>query len=205
MSARQIGHLALIAILGLAILIGLQQALGGRIEAERQAAAERALLDLLPPGSYDNHPLARPIAIQAAELLGSPEPPAAWLATRQGSPSAVLLKARAKGYEGPIQLLLAIRPDGRLLAVKVLAHRETPGIGDRIEAARSSWLESFSGHSLASYPNQEWRVKADKGQFDEIAGATITSRAVVTATQHALQFFDRNRDRLLAPTKEPTP
>ena len=205
MNPRQIGLLALIALLGLAILIGLQQSLGGRIEAERQAAAENALLDLLPPGSYDNHPLAHPIDLQATRLLGNPEPPAAWLATRQGSPSAVLLKARAKGYEGPIQLLLAIRPDGRLLAVKVLSHRETPGIGDRIEATRSSWLEIFKSHSLASYPNEEWRVKADRGQFDEIAGATITSRAVVTATQHALQFFERNRALLLAPTMVPAP
>ncbi|MDH4872285.1 RnfABCDGE type electron transport complex subunit G [Pseudomonas sp. BN515] len=197
MKGRNLAILAALAGLGLAVLIAADQLLAGRIDAERQAADERALLDLLPPGSYDNHPLAQPIALPESELLGNPAPTQAWLATREGTPVAVLLPATAKGYEGPIRLLLAIRPDGRLLATKVLGHRETPGIGDRIEPARSTWLRIFTDASLASHPEAEWRVKADKGEFDEIAGATITSRAVVSATQHALQFFDGQRLLLL--------
>ncbi|MBD2839399.1 RnfABCDGE type electron transport complex subunit G [Pseudomonas sp. JM0905a] len=197
MKGRSLAILAALAGVGLAVLIAADQLLAGRIDAERQAADERALLNLLPPGSYDNHPLAQPIALPESELLGSPAPAQAWLATREGTPVAVLLPATAKGYEGPIRLLLAIRPDGRLLATKVLGHRETPGIGDRIEPARSAWLRIFIDASLASHPEAEWRVKADKGEFDEIAGATITSRAVVSATQHALQFFDGHRLLLL--------
>ncbi|MDA8482858.1 RnfABCDGE type electron transport complex subunit G [Pseudomonas resinovorans] len=202
MKGRSLAILAALAGVGLAVLIAADQLLAGRIDAERQAADERALLNLLPPGSYDNHPLAQPIALPESELLGSPAPAQAWLATREGTPVAVLLPATAKGYEGPIRLLLAIRPDGRLLATKVLGHRETPGIGDRIEPARSAWLRIFIDASLASHPEAEWRVKADKGEFDEIAGATITSRAVVSATQHALQFFDGHRLLLLG-EKEP--
>ncbi|QEY61809.1 RnfABCDGE type electron transport complex subunit G [Metapseudomonas lalkuanensis] len=197
MKGRSLAILAALAGLGLAVLIAADQLLAGRIDAERQAADERALLDLLPPGSYDNHPLAQPIPLPESGLLGSPAPTQAWLATREGVPVAVLLPATAKGYEGPIRLLLAIRPDGRLLATKVLGHRETPGIGDRIEPARSAWLRIFTDASLASHPEAEWRVKADKGEFDEIVGATITSRAVVSATQHALQFFDGHRLLLL--------
>jgi electron transport complex protein RnfG len=197
MKGRSLVVLAALAALGLAVLIAADRLLAGRIDAERQAADERALLDLLPLGSYDNHPLAQPIALPESELLGSPAPTQAWLATREGTPMAVLLPATAKGYEGPIRLLLAIRPDGRLLATKVLGHRETPGIGDRIEPARSTWLRMFTDASLANHPEAEWRVKADKGEFDEIAGATITSRAVVSATQHALQFFDGHRLLLL--------
>ncbi|MNQ67760.1 Electron transport complex protein RnfG [compost metagenome] len=195
MKGRGLAILLLLAGFGLAMLVAADRLLGERIEAGRQVAAERALLDLLPAGSYDNHPLAHPIALPASELLGNP--PQAWLATREGAPVAVLLPATAKGYEGPIQLLLAIRPDGRLLAIKVLAHRETPGIGDRIEPARSAWLQILDGASLANHPEAEWRVKADNGQFDQIAGATITSRAVVSATQRALQFFDGHRRLLL--------
>ena len=197
MNGRSLAILALLAGLGLTVLIAADQLLAGRIEAERQVADERALLDLLPAGSYDNHPLARPITLPASELLGVPAPTEAWLATREGTPVAVLLPVTAKGYEGPIRLLLAIRPDGRLLATKVLGHRETPGIGDRIEPARSAWLKSFADQSLANHPEAEWRVKADNGQFDQIAGATITSRAVVSATQHALQFFDGHHRLLL--------
>lgn len=197
MNGRSLTILAALAGIGLALLIGTGRLLDEPIEAGRQAADERALLDLLPAGSYDNHPLARPIALPASDLLGTPAPTQAWLATRQGAPVAVLLPATAKGYEGPIHLLLAIRPDGRLLATKVLGHRETPGIGDRIEPARSPWLQTFRDVSLAKHPEAEWRVKADNGQFDQIAGATITSRAVVSATQHALQFFDAHRRLLL--------
>lgn len=197
MKGRELALLAALVVLGLAVLIAASRLLDGRIETERQAADERALLDLLPPGSYDNHPLTQPIALPASELLGDPAPTQAWLATHEGVPVAVLLPATAKGYEGPIHLLLAIRPDGRLLATKVLGHRETAGIGDRIEPARSAWLKIFTDASLASHPEAEWRVKADKGEFDQIAGATITSRAVVSATQHALQYFDGHRQMLL--------
>lgn len=197
MKGRELVLLAALVVLGLAVLIAASQLLDGRIETGRQAADERALLDLLPPGSYDNHPLTQPIALPTSELLGDPAPTQAWLATHEGVPVAVLLPATAKGYEGPIHLLLAIRPDGRLLATKVLGHRETAGIGDRIEPARSAWLKIFTDASLASHPEAEWRVKADKGEFDQIAGATITSRAVVSATQHALQYFDGHRQLLL--------
>lgn len=197
MNGRDIRVLVLLAGAGLAVLIAVSQLLAGRIDAERQAADERALLDLLPAGSYDNRPLARPIALPVSELLGSPTPSQAWLATRDGVPVAVLLPVVAKGYEGPIHLLLAIRPDGRLLASKVLDHRETAGIGDRIEPARSPWLQTFDDVSLAGRPEAQWRVKADNGQFDQIAGATITSRAVVSAIQRALQFFDSQRRLLL--------
>ncbi|MDE3737945.1 RnfABCDGE type electron transport complex subunit G [Metapseudomonas resinovorans] len=200
MNGRSLALLLLLAVTGLIVLIATDRLLAGRIDAERQTADERALLDLLPPGSYDNHPLAHPIALPASELLGIPAPTQAWLATREGTPVAVLLPATAKGYKGPIRLLLAIRPDGRLLATKVLGHRETPGIGDRIEPSRSAWLQVFTDASLANHPEAEWRVKADKGQFDQIAGATITSRAVVSATQHALQFFDGHRPLLLGGT-----
>lgn len=202
MKDRALAILATLAVLSLAGLIVADHLLADRIEAERQAADERALLDLLPPGSYDNRPLAGPIALPSSELLGSPAPTQAWLATEDGAAVAVLLPATAKGYEGPIRLLLAIRPDGRLLATKVLGHRETAGIGDRIEPARSAWLQVFTDASLASHPEAEWRVKADKGEFDQIAGATITSRAVVSAIQHALQFFDGHRALLL---REPAP
>ena len=205
MKGRALTVLALLAGLGLALLVAANQLLAGRIEAGRQAADERALLDLLPAGSYDNHPLTRPIPLPPSELLGRPAPPSAWLATREGVPVAVLLPATAKGYEGPIRLLLAIRPDGRLLAMKVLGHRETPGIGDRMEPARSPWLRTFTDASLAGHPEAEWRVKADNGQFDQIAGATITSRAVVSATQHALQFFDGHRQQLLGSAGQASP
>ena len=195
MTPRQIGLLLLLAGLALGLPSALEYGLSPRIAHERLAADERALLDLLPADSYDNRPLARPIS-----LPDSPLP--AWLATRQGAPVAVLLPSTAQGYEGPIRLLVAVDPQGRLLGVKVLEQQETPGIGDRIEAGKSAWLSGFIGKSLVAPPPPQWRVRADEGAFDQIAGATITSRAVVAAVQQTLQLFDRQRALLLPPPAE---
>ncbi|MDP3814047.1 RnfABCDGE type electron transport complex subunit G [Pseudomonas sp.] len=198
---RQVVTLALIALLGGALLIALQQLAAPRIEQQRQAAAERALLDLLPAGSYDNRPLSQPIALPAGGLLGNASAESGYQASLDGQLSAVLLPVTARGYEGPIRLLVAISVDGRLLGSKVLQQRETPGLGDSIERQRSPWLRGFDGKSLAD-GEASWTLRADTdagqiGQFDQIAGATVTSRAVKDALQRALRFFDEQRDYLL--------
>ena len=185
--------LLLIALLGAGLLALLQHFAAPRIEQQRQAAAERALLDLLPAGSYDNRPLQQPIALAAGGLLGNGRAEQGYQASLNGQPSAVLLPVSARGYEGPIQLLVAITPDGRLLASKVLQQQETPGLADLLAPERISWLRSLDGKSLAA----DWSLNADGGRIDQIAGATVTSRAVTDALQRALRFFDAERERLL--------
>ncbi len=185
--------LLLIALLGAGLLALLQHFAAPRIEQQRQAAAERALLDLLPAGSYDNRPLQQPIALAAGGLLGNGRAEQGYLASLNGRPSTVLLPVSARGYEGPIQLLVAITPDGRLLASKVLQQQETPGLADLLAPERVSWLRSLDGKSLAA----DWSLNADGGRIDQIAGATVTSRAVTDALQRALRFFDAEREQLL--------
>ncbi|WP_165672603.1 RnfABCDGE type electron transport complex subunit G [Metapseudomonas otitidis] len=199
MSGRSLACLLAAAALAAGLLTALHGVLAPRQEAAAKASAERALLDLLPAGSYDNRPLQDSVPLSGAADLGSPSPATAWHARQGGRLVAVLLPVRARGYEGPIDLLLAIAPDGRLLHSKVLAHRETPGIGDRIEASRSPWLGNLAGRRLAEQPG-EWRVRADGGDVDQIAGATITSRAVVAGIQAGLRYFDAHRDALLGAT-----
>ncbi len=185
--------LLLIALLGAGLLALLQHFAAPRIEQQRQAAAERALLDLLPAGSYDNRPLQQPISLPAGGLLGNGRAEQGYLASLNGQPSAVLLPVSARGYEGPIQLLVAITPDGRLLASKVLQQQETPGLADLLAAERADWLRSFDQRAL----HDEWSLRADGGRIDQIAGATVTSRAVTDSLQRALRFFDAERERLL--------
>jgi electron transport complex protein RnfG len=193
---RNAATLALIALLGGALLIVLQQLAAPRIEQQRQAAAERTLLDLLPAGSYDNRPLSQPIALAAGGLLGNASAASAYQASLGGQLKAVLLPVTARGYEGPIELLVAISVDGRLLGSKVLQQQETPGLGDLIERQRSPWLQGFDGKALSD-DEASWTLRAEGGQFDQIAGATVTSRAVKDALQRALRFFDEQRDYLL--------
>ena len=193
---RTAPFLLLIALLGAGLLATLQHFAAPRIEQQRQAAAERALLDLLPAGSYDNRPLQQPIALPAGGLLSNARVERGYLATLHGQPSAVLLPVSARGYEGPIQLLVAVSPDGRLLGSKVLQQQETPGLADLVSPERASWLRRFDDQALNT-GEAAWTLRADNGEVDQIAGATVTSRAVTDALQRSLRFFDAERERLL--------
>ncbi len=198
MNKRSLAVVGVVLLALIVAVVGIERLLSEQIASERQAAQERALLDLLAPGSYDNHPLAAPIALPDSEQLGLPAAAFAYLASRDGMASAVLLPARGAGYEGSIDLLLAISPAGQLLAVKVLSEHETPGLGDLSSAAKSPWLRGFFGHSTS---DTDWRVKADGGQFDQMAGATVTSRAVSKAVQQGLSYFDAHKSLLLKQVK----
>ncbi|MBC9251474.1 hypothetical protein A9179_14475 [Pseudomonas alcaligenes] len=198
MTARQRQTALLLGLLLLAggLLAVLQHLAAPGIEAQRQLAAERRLLDLLPAGSYDNHPLRQPIALPSGGLLGNASADPAYPIRRGGQLQALLLPVTTRGYEGPIRLLVAVSVEGRLLASKVLEQHETAGLGDLIERHRSPWLQHFDGKRLDD-PEASWGLRAEGGQVDQIAGATVTSRAVRDALQRALRFFDSQREQLL--------
>lgn len=190
--------LALVAFTALATLAlaGLDAATRDRVASQARAAELRTLAVLLPDG-YDNDPLADRIAIGPEPALGLREPRAAWRARRGGVPLGVVLPVVAPdGYSGDIELRVGIRHDGRIVGVRVVSHRETPGLGDPIEAAKSDWIESFRGRSLGAPPAERWTVRKDGGDFDQFAGATITPRAVVVAVRKALEYHATHRDLL---------
>jgi electron transport complex protein RnfG len=167
----------------------------GRIEAQRRAIATRTLLDVLPSDRYDNQPLAQPViatpvTLPRSTLLG------AYRATREGAPSAVLLRSQVLGYEGTIELLIAVDPAGRVLGVKTLRQSETPGLGAGIAGWPNAWLQTFHGKSLQAPADEGWALKKDLGQFDQLAGATVTSRAVLQAVHDTLRYFDEHKGQL---------
>jgi electron transport complex protein RnfG len=180
----------------------LQQGTAERIAHAEREAQVRALAEILPDGSYDNHLLDNRIELNAPEL-GHRSPQSAYLGFRDGQPSALILPVTAPdGYSGAIHLLVGIFADGRLAGVRVLGHKETPGLGDKIELAKSDWIRSFEGKSLNDPGEDGWAVKKDRGDFDQFAGATITPRAVVRAVHGALRYFDAHRAQLLGQAEE---
>ncbi|HAO74994.1 MAG TPA: electron transport complex subunit RsxG [Pseudomonas sp.] len=190
--------LGLFAIVTVGAVTLLQQGTAERIQAAESAAQVRALGEILPTGSYDNHLLDDSVLVQD-RLLGNRSPLPAYIAIKDGRPSAVILQAIAPdGYSGAIHLLVGIHADGRVAGVRVIGHRETPGLGDKIELAKSPWIRSFDGKSLTNPAADGWAVKKDRGEFDQFAGATITPRAVVGAVHRALQYFDAHKAELLA-------
>jgi electron transport complex protein RnfG len=116
----------------------------------------------------------------------------------KGQFSAVVFEVVAPdGYSGKIKLLVAIRANGEVIGVRVVSHKETPGLGDYIEIAKSPWIKLFEGTTLDKDGDSKWRVKKDGGQFEYVTGATITPRAVVKAVYRSLLYFNENRTELL--------
>ena len=108
------------------------------------------------------------------------------------------------GYAGDIKLLIAIKYDGTIACVRVLTHKETPGLGDYIDIAKGNWIKLFDHESLQKVENaklsseERWKVKKDGGDFDYMAGATITPRAIVKAVHKALLYYAANKDTLFS-------
>jgi len=157
------------------------------VEAEQRLQAHQ-LLAVLPAQSYDNQPLAAPLQLTAEQPTHS-RITAAYRATLATIPTAVLLVSQVQGYAGPIHLVIAINPDGRLIGTQVIEQRESPSLGARISDPQLNWLGQFANHRL----EDRWALKRDQGDFEQLAGATVTSRAVITAQQEALVYFDQHR------------
>jgi Na+-translocating ferredoxin:NAD+ oxidoreductase subunit G len=174
------------------------------IERSKQAEKLALLRQVLPPALYDNDLIASQQSLPPNELLGTRQPSVIWIARRDEAVTAVVLEAIATdGYSGNIHLVIGIDVSGTVTGVRVTSHRETPGLGDYIERAKSSWIEQFVGKSLTNPEAKHWRVAKDGGQFDARAGATITPRAVVKAVRAALDYFARHRAALLADQPAP--
>lgn len=199
--------LALFALVGTGLVAltfsGTQQRIA---EAERQHML-RSLNAVIPSGQYNNDLFNDSIDIRAEKFLGTAEPVQIFLARQNGQPMAVAFSVVTReGYVGPIKLLVGIDISGKLTGVRVLTHRETPGLGDKIEERRGDWILGFDDRSLANTEKKAWQVKRDGGEFDQLTGATITPRAVVKAVHNALLFYQANKDQLfMEPESKPAP
>lgn len=110
--------------------------------------------------------------------------------------ATVLTSVVPNGYSGPIKLLVAVRYDGTLGGVRIISHKETPGLGDKVEENRSDWVYSFNDKSLGDPPLEKWGVKRDGGYFDQFTGATITPRTIVNTVKNTLLYVRDNKDAL---------
>jgi electron transport complex protein RnfG len=191
--------LAACALLAVALLGGTEMLTRDRIASVRAQAERDALALVLPPSRYDNDITADQISVVAPKWVGDDKPLSVWRARRAGEPAALVLQVVARdGYAGAIQLRLGVDVDGRVTGVRVVEHKETPGLGDAIEAERSDWILGFTGKSLQMPAAEQWTTRRDGGEFDQFAGATITPRAVVHAIRRALQYVERHGNEIYA-------
>lgn len=192
------GVMIAFAVAGTLLLVTIYFATRAPIAESERLTKLKLFTQVLPAALHDNDLLKDAISIAPGGMLGNREATMAYRGRLAGQPSAVILEATAPdGYSGDIKLLIGVRADGELAGVRVLAHKETPGLGDYIDIAHGDWItKNFDGQSLAKTSDERWKVKKDGGQFDYMAGATITPRAVVKAVHKALTYFAAHRDAL---------
>ncbi|MEG1628608.1 RnfABCDGE type electron transport complex subunit G [Pseudomonas sp.] len=195
-SFRTAALLTLVAAVSLGSSILWQHFSASDVSKAEQKLHAQTWLSVLPEGSYDNQPLQFPLVLSSPSLDHS-QLLAGYRATLGAKLSAVVLHSQVQGYAGKLELLIAIDPQGRLIASKVLRQQETPGLGGKLVEPGNQWLQGFNGANRQSTADAAWALKRDHGQFDQLAGATVTSRAVIHAIHDALRYFDDHRPQLL--------
>lgn len=187
--------LFLFAIVTAGILASTFEGTKDAIAIAERKAAEKALLEIIPQSRFDNDLLLDTIQIpsSAHALLGSLSDETIYVARKNQQVVAVIIPAIAPdGYNGDIKMIVGVNADHTIAGARVLSHRETPGLGDKIDIKKSQWITHFNGRSL-SYPNATgWNVKKNGGEFDQFTGATITPRAIVHRIHKVLTFVDNN-------------
>lgn len=190
--------MGLFSLIALVLVGQIDRLTSSRIAANERQTLLASLGELIAPDSHDNDMLSDRINVTDPRL-GSDRPLPVYRARKAGKVIAVALTVIApEGYSGAIRLLVAVRTDGTLAGVRVLSHKETPGLGDWIEREKSDWLLGFDGRSLRSPAEPGWAVRKDGGVFDQFSGATITPRAVVAAVRDALRMVRDHRRDLFA-------
>lgn len=189
--------LAAFAIGATSIVVFTESNTRDKITENEQQALLSAINALVDRHEYNNDILTDVITLPKTKQLATEENTTVYRARKDNTPVAVILTSIApNGYSGKITLLVGIYYDGSLAGVRVINHKETPGLGDKINEKKTDWILKFKGLSLLNPVDTKWAVKKDGGEFDQFTGATITPRAVVSAVKKSLQFFEQNRDEL---------
>jgi electron transport complex protein RnfG len=189
--------LAAIAAICTALVAATYQLTEERIAANEKALLEQSLQPALGGISFDGSVSESRIVLQSPHELPGNDPAIIYRVYAEEQPVAALFAVTARdGFSGPIRILVGVEFDGKISGVRILQHRETPGLGDKIEPARSDWVFQFNRHSIGDPVTPKWAIKVDGGDFDQLTGASVTPRAIIKAIRDTLLYFDAHRDEI---------
>jgi electron transport complex protein RnfG len=193
--------LAIFAIVCTAIVGLVNEITTDKIKAQEQLQLLNTLHSIIEPSRYNND-ITKDCVSLSSDLLGNSTKDktmqTAYIARQDEQTVAIAMTSTAPdGYNGNIELIIAINMDDSISGVRVLKHQETPGLGDKVELRKSTWINNFTGKKLLSENDNRWAVTKDNGMFDQFTGATITPRAVVKAVRKTLLYFKDNKHSLL--------
>ena len=191
--SRLLITLTLIAASAGLILSLVESATREPIKEQRRIQMLKALSAVLP--EFDNSPDTDIVTLEnGVDKKGKPVQVTFYRARKEPQLVGSAFKVIAPdGYSGNIEVMVGVKPDQLVNAIEILAHAETPGLGDKI--ALPSFKDIFKGKGL---DNADWRVKKDGGEFDQITGATISPRAIVGAVKKGLEFYREHQLKILA-------
>lgn len=190
--SRLVIALTLIAALAGLILAAVEGVTREPIAEQRRLQMLRALSAVLP--DFDNSPDSDSLVITAGvDRQGKPLQTVFYRGRKDEQLVGTAFRMVAPdGYSGNIAVMVGIRPDQSVHAIEILTHAETPGLGDKIT---EPWYKKlFVAKNLH---NVDWRVKKDGGDFDQITGATISSRAVVGAVRTGLELYLEHEQKII--------
>lgn len=191
--------LALIAAICTALVAATYQGTKERIAANEKALLEQSLQPALAGLFYDSGVSESRLILQPPHELPGNDAAIIYRVYAESEPVAALFAVTARdGFSGPIRILIGVDHSGVVSGVRILQHRETPGLGDKIESRRSDWVFQFDGRSLRDPAVEAWSIRGDGGEFDQLTGASVTPRAVVKAIRETLVYFDANRDLIFS-------
>ena len=203
-SARTAAMMVLFTLAFTALMAAIYGLTRADIEASTEAEKMKLVNEVLPETAYDNPLLEDVVRLGPTRELGLDRGGHVYRARHDGQPAALVFEAAAPdGYSGRIELVVAVLADGRVSGVRVVSHKETPGLGDYIEPRKDKdrahpWITRFDRLGLADTGEGGWKVKKDGGRFDYHVGATITARAVTNAVGRVLAYAAAHRDQLFA-------
>ena len=191
--------LAVLAAICTALVSFTNEVTSVRITANEQAYLEQSLARVLEGIPYTNKLSESTIVIEPPHELPGDVPVTVYRVYSDNVPVAALFVVTARdGFAGPIKLLIGIDTSGSISNVRILEHRETPGLGDLIESSKSDWIQQFRKSSLAAPDRNVWAIKRDGGSFDQLTGASVTPRAVIKAIKETLVYFEANYDSVFS-------
>jgi electron transport complex protein RnfG len=200
-NALLLGAAAAVCVL---LVASVNQLTAPRIAKQVELDKLKLLQEVLPEGAASAELLQDCLVLEQPEVLFQQQSKTyRW--RHNGEIGAYVIETTAPdGYSGNIQLLAAITPDGTVLGVRTLSHKETPGLGDKIEMRKANWMDSFRQQQVQSAEDKRFAVKKDGGQFDQFTGATITPRAVVAAVKRTALYLKQHPELAEAPSNCPS-
>lgn len=189
--------LAAMAAICTLLVAATYQLTADRIAANEKAWLERSLEPALSGVFFEGSVTESKLVVPPPHDLPGNDTAIVYRVFAEGAPVAALFAVTARdGYAGPIRILVGVGIDGAVTGIRIVDHRETPGLGDRIDQSRSDWVYQFDGHSLGNPVAANWLLEVDGGEFDQLTGASVTPRAVIKAIRDTLIYFDAHRDEI---------